>query len=54
MAVLELIAAENLVLFENADQDLQADLLIDLPWEQVRQFFIAQALGQIWFGGREE
>jgi hypothetical protein len=46
----------NLLLFENADQDPQPDLLIDLPWAQVRQFFIAQAqtLGQAWFGKREQ
>lgn len=48
----ELMAVESLVLFENADRDVQPDLLIDIPWKQVRQFFIAQAqtLGQAWFG----
>jgi len=48
----ELMAIESLVLFENADRDMQPNLLIDLPWEQVRHFFItqAQALGQTWFG----
>jgi predicted nucleotidyltransferase component of viral defense system len=52
----ELMAVESLVLFENADRDLQPDLLIDLPWEQVRQFFITQAhaLGQGWFEDHEE
>jgi hypothetical protein len=51
----ELMAVESLVLFENADRDPQPDLLIDLPWAQVREFFIdqAQALGQIWFGDEE-
>ncbi len=50
----ELMAIESLVLFENADRDLQPELLIDLPWEQVRQFFIEQArsLGRIWFGNQ--
>jgi predicted nucleotidyltransferase component of viral defense system len=50
----ELMAIESLVQFENADRDLQPELLISLPWEQVRQFFIEQArsLGQIWFGGQ--
>lgn len=50
----ELMAVESLVLFDNADRDVQPDLLIDLPWEQVRQFFTDQArdLGQTWF--REE
>jgi len=52
----ELMAVESLVLFENADRDLQPDLLIDLPWERVRQFFIAQAqaLGQTWFGDQKK
>ncbi len=51
----ELMAMESLVLFENADRDLQPTLLIDLPWEQVKQFFIAQAraLGKEWFGDEE-
>lgn len=48
----ELMAVESLVLFENADRDFQPKMLSDVPWEQVRQFFIAeaQALGQTWFG----
>jgi hypothetical protein len=48
----ELMAVESLVLFENADRDVQPNLLINVPWEQVRQFFTiqAQALGQSWFG----
>jgi hypothetical protein len=52
----ELMAIESLVLFENADRDLQPELLIDLPWEQVRQFFIeqAQSLGRTWFGGHQK
>jgi hypothetical protein len=52
----ELMAVESLVLFENADRDVQPDLLIDLPWEQVREFFIdqAQAIGQAWFGDHRE
>jgi len=52
----ELMAVESLVLFENADRDVQPPLLTDLPWERVRQFFIAQArsLGQAWFGGQDK
>ena len=52
----ELMAVESLVLFEKADRDLQPDLLIDLPWEQVRQSFIAQAqaLGRTWLGDQRE
>jgi hypothetical protein len=47
-----LMAVESMVLFDNADRDFQPELLIDLPWEQVKQYFIAQAkmLGQVWFG----
>ena len=48
----ELMAVESLVLFENADRDVQPELLVDAPWERVRRFFLteAQALGQEWFG----
>jgi predicted nucleotidyltransferase component of viral defense system len=47
----ELMAVESLVLFENADRDIQPAMLEDIAWEDVRQFFInqAQALGQTWF-----
>jgi hypothetical protein len=52
----ELMAVESMVLFENADRDLQPELLIELPWEQVKQFFVdqARALGQTWFGDQEK
>ncbi len=48
----ELMAVESLVLFENADRDAPPALLVEVEWEQVRQFFIteAQSLGQTWFG----
>lgn len=48
----ELMAVESLVFFENADRDLQPQLLLDLPWAAVRDFFIEQAqqLGNQWFG----
>ncbi|MCB0085958.1 MAG: nucleotidyl transferase AbiEii/AbiGii toxin family protein, partial [Caldilineaceae bacterium] len=36
-----LMAIESLVLFDNADRDLQPQLLIDLTWSEVRAFFIA-------------
>jgi len=51
----ELMAVESLVLFDNADQDHQPELFIDLSWEEVRSFFIAtaQRLGQSWFGEEE-
>lgn len=49
----QLMAIESLVLFENADRDLQPDLLIDVPWSDVRAFFVAQAraIGASWLGG---
>jgi hypothetical protein len=52
----ELMAVESMVLFDNADRDLQPELLIELPWDQVKQFFIeqARALGQTWFDDQEE
>ena len=48
----ELMAVESLVLFENADRDIQPTMLVEVAWEEVRQFFLnqAQALGQSWFG----
>ena len=46
----ELMAIESLVLLGNADRDFQPDLLTDLPWERVREFFIGQAqtFGKTW------
>jgi hypothetical protein len=46
-----LMAVESIVLFDNADRDLQPDLLIETPWPEIRQFFVtqAQALGKSWF-----
>lgn len=51
----ELMAVESLVLFENADRDIQPTMLVKVAWANVRQFFIdqAQALGQTWFGNDE-
>ncbi|MFQ5340471.1 MAG: nucleotidyl transferase AbiEii/AbiGii toxin family protein [Anaerolineae bacterium] len=51
----ELMAIESLVLFDNADRDVQPDLLIDLPWEQVRQSFVdlARDFGESWFGDQQ-
>lgn len=51
----ELMAVESLVMFENADRDIQPELLISLSWEQVRADFIieAQKLGQSWFDNQE-
>lgn len=51
----ELMAVESLVMFENANRDLQPEMLIELPWETVRTFFVgeAQNLGQSWFGDQE-
>ena len=48
----ELMAVESLVLFENADRDIQPELFVDLPWEEVKEFFVAEAkaLGLTWFG----
>lgn len=47
-----LMAVEAMVLFDNADRDLQPEIFVGPPWEQVKAFFIAQAraLGEAWFG----
>lgn len=48
----QLMAVEAMLQFDNADQDVQPVLLQNVPWEKVREFFIAEArqLGQQWFG----
>lgn len=50
-----LMAVESMVLFENADRDFQPELLIEVPWEQVKRFFVdkARALGKLWFEDQE-
>jgi hypothetical protein len=35
----ELMAVESLILFDNADRDLQPELLINVAWPSVRTFF---------------
>ncbi len=52
----ELMAIESLVFFDNADRDVQPQLLIDLAWDQVKQFFIAEAqsLSQAWLNPQRE
>ena len=46
-----LMALEAILQFKNADRDLQPELVVDFPWEKVKQFFVAQAkiLGKEWF-----
>jgi hypothetical protein len=47
-----LMAVESMVMFDNADRDRQPDMLIDVPWLVVRDYFIEAAvtLGKKWFG----
>ena len=47
-----LMVLESMTLFDNADRDLQPELFDDVPWDQVKQFFIRQAgrLSKQWFG----
>ncbi|MBN1314090.1 MAG: nucleotidyl transferase AbiEii/AbiGii toxin family protein [Anaerolineales bacterium] len=49
----DLMAVEAMVLFDNADRDLQPVMLRDMPWPDVKDFFVkqAKALGQRWFNG---
>ncbi len=46
-----LMALEHLVFFDNADRDIQPELVVDQPWDLVRQFFFQQveALAKRWF-----
>ncbi len=46
-----MMALEHMVLFDNADRDFQPDLLIDVPWDTVKRFFLQQAeiLAKKWF-----
>jgi hypothetical protein len=46
-----LMAVESLVAFDNANRDRQPDLLVDVAWGAVRDFFLEQAkqMGKHWF-----
>lgn len=46
-----LMALEGLLQFDHADRDLPPEMLADLPWENVRRFFVEQikVLGADWF-----
>ncbi len=47
-----LMVLESMLIFDNADRDVQPELFDDTPWDQVKQFFIEQAhlLSKNWFG----
>jgi len=46
-----LMAVESMLLFENADRDRQPELLVNVPWDEVRQYFLeaGKTLGEKWF-----
>ncbi len=46
-----LMVLESMTVFDNADRDVQPELFVNIPWEQVKQFFIEQArlLSNRWF-----
>jgi len=46
-----MIALEHMVLFDNADRDIQPILRDSLPWDSIKQFFLQQAeqLEKKWF-----
>ncbi len=46
-----LMAVESFMLFDNAERDIQPELLIDVAWDEVKIFFIEQgkSLGKKWF-----
>jgi hypothetical protein len=52
----EWMAVEGLVYFDNADRDVQPVLLVDVPWEEVKAFFRAEArrLGELWLKPEKE
>jgi hypothetical protein len=47
-----LMVVESMVLFDNADRDLHPELLIETPWEKIKEFFIneSKTLSEKWFG----
>ena len=47
-----LMVLESMTLFDNADRDVQPELLENISWDEVKQYFINQAhlLGTRWFG----
>lgn len=47
-----MLVFKNMVLFDNADRDLQPELLVPVEWEAVKHFFLDQAkiLRRQWFG----
>jgi hypothetical protein len=46
-----LMALAGLLQFDNADRDLQPEMLADLPWDDVRRYFVEQGkiMGENWF-----
>jgi hypothetical protein len=46
-----LMSVESMASFENADRDVMPEVLKDMPWDEVKAFFIAQVkrLGKTWF-----
>lgn len=47
-----LMVLESMTLFDNADRDVQPELFENIPWDEVKLFFIEQArlLSESWFG----
>lgn len=47
-----LMVLESMTIFDNADRDVQPDLFDNIPWVQVKQYFLEQAslLSKHWFG----
>ena len=50
----EWLAVEGLVYFDNADRDVQPELLVDVPWNEIKSFFraVVRHLGEIWLRER--
>ena len=48
----QLMAIEGMIQFDNAEHDVSPEMLLDVSWDEVKSFFVAQAraLGDRWFG----
>ena len=46
-----LMSIESMVSFENAERDVPPEMPVDVPWDEVKAFFVAQVkrMGRSWF-----
>jgi hypothetical protein len=48
-----MLTLEHMLAFENADRDVQPQMIEEVSWEEVRQYFMTRAasLGKTWLTG---